>query len=248
MTPGVACGAAVADYGAMNQPAFRPIKKLATVTSILLAGQVGVALLGLVPESMYEEMASSLDDESLASLLTTVVFGIGALLALIAIWIGSIVVFLVWLNRAAWNIRALIPGGAFQFTPGWCVGWWFVPFANLLKPYQAVTEVAKASLAAATRDRNDPYATSWMSAAAPPVVGLWWAMWILSNFASNISSRQSSHGDASFVIDVVASLLHLVAAVACIMVVREVSEAQHDAHDRAAGDVRFAEGTAHVVS
>ena len=58
--------------------------------------------------------------------------------------IATIVVFLIWINRANKNSRAL---GAqnMQFTPGWCVGWWFIPIASLWKPYQAVREIWKTS-------------------------------------------------------------------------------------------------------
>jgi len=33
-----------------------------------------------------------------------------------------------------------------KYSPGWCVGWHFIPFANLFKPYLALKEIYKASL------------------------------------------------------------------------------------------------------
>jgi hypothetical protein len=50
------------------------------------------------------------------------------------------------------------------FTPGWAVGWWFVPFANLVKPFQSIRELWKASSA----DRAWPEIRTW------PVIGWWW--------------------------------------------------------------------------
>jgi hypothetical protein len=48
--------------------------------------------------------------------------------------------FCLWLHRAAKNLPALGRGGM-QFTPGWSVGWFFIPFANLVKPLAAVSEL-----------------------------------------------------------------------------------------------------------
>jgi hypothetical protein len=59
------------------------------------------------------------------------------------------------------------------------VGWYFVPFANLIKPYQAMRELWHASMGTA-----DVY-----SEEAPSRIKLWWAFWIIGNIVSNISER-----------------------------------------------------------
>ena len=46
------------------------------------------------------------------------------------------VLWFFWLHRAVANARAL--GRPTEFTPGWAVGWWFVPLANVVRPYQIV--------------------------------------------------------------------------------------------------------------
>ena len=81
--------------------------------------------------------------------------------------IATIVTFLIWINRANKNARAL---GAknMQFSPGWCVGWWFIPFAQLWKPYQAVREIWKTSK---NIDR-------WQSQ-KNNTISLWWTLWII---------------------------------------------------------------------
>ena len=55
-----------------------------------------------------------------------------------------IVLFCIWIYRANYNARQL---GAtdMQFSPGWAVGWNFIPIANLWKPYQAMREIWQAS-------------------------------------------------------------------------------------------------------
>ncbi len=91
--------------------------------------------------------------------------------------IAYIVVFLVsgflilkWIYRANYNARQLGASGM-KFTPGWSVGWYFIPIFALWKPYQAMKEIWKASHAP-----ND-----WTNAATSSVLGWWWFFWIVSN-------------------------------------------------------------------
>ena len=55
------------------------------------------------------------------------------------------ILFLMWVYRANYNVRCL---GArdLRFTPGWSVGWFFVPIANLWKSYQVMKEIWQASI------------------------------------------------------------------------------------------------------
>lgn len=77
----------------------------------------------------------------------------------------------VWIYRAAANARAL---GAPDLTisPGWAVGWYFIPIANCWKPYQAMREIWQAS--ARLQPRPD--------AAKTALLRTWWALWLLRFF------------------------------------------------------------------
>jgi hypothetical protein len=78
----------------------------------------------------------------------------------------------VWQHRAQSNLHASWRRGL-RFTPGWAVGWWFVPIASLWKPFQAVRELWAAS---------DPEANeaSWQWTRTWSVIGFWWAAWLVS--------------------------------------------------------------------
>ena len=55
-------------------------------------------------------------------------------------YIGLIVAFLMWISRASKNLSAL--GASNQkFSPGWAVGWWFIPIAWLWQPYRVTAEI-----------------------------------------------------------------------------------------------------------
>jgi len=105
------------------------------------------------------------------------------------LYIAEAAVFFMWIYRANKNLRSLHTAGL-RFTPGWAVGWFFIPFMNLFRPYQVVSEIWKAS---------DPKVgtaddTSWEAVVTSPIVGCWWALFLISNFAANIAIRTAFGG------------------------------------------------------
>ena len=107
-------------------------------------------------------------------------------LAQLALFVGTAIVFLVWLYRAEVNARAL---GAqdMMVSPGWAVGWFFIPLVHLVMPLMAVRELWKAS--ATPRD--------WQLGPVSPVVALWWACWLGTVISGNIAfalSRMDDYG------------------------------------------------------
>lgn len=90
----------------------------------------------------------------------------------------TIVVFAMFLVRANKNARAL-SSEPLEVAPAWMVWWFCIPFANLFKPYVAVREVWERS-----------------KGAAPPLLGLWWAAWILSGILSQIAIRMADPNDS----------------------------------------------------
>lgn len=75
-----------------------------------------------------------------------------------------------WIYRANANAHAL--GGDLTITPGWAVGWYFVPFACLFKPYMAMKEIWLAS----------HYGSNWGDGEATGLLGWWWGLWLLNGF------------------------------------------------------------------
>ncbi|HVQ09284.1 MAG TPA: DUF4328 domain-containing protein [Allosphingosinicella sp.] len=106
------------------------------------------------------------------------------ILAQLALFVGTGIAFLVWLYRAEINARAL---GAedMMVSPGWAVGWFFVPLVQLVMPFLAVRELWKAS--ATPRD--------WQLRPASPVIALWWACWIGTVISGNIAFSLSFMDD-----------------------------------------------------
>jgi hypothetical protein len=95
------------------------------------------------------------------------------------------ILFLMWIHRANLNIRGF---GAIdlKYTPGWSVGYYFIPIMNLFKPYQAMREIWKAS--------KNP--ANWKSESGSGLLRLWWGLWLASCFLNHISFKASMRADS----------------------------------------------------
>ena len=116
-----------------------------------------------------------------------------------------------WIYRANSNVRAR---GAkrLESSPGWAVGWYFVPYMSLFKPFGAMVEIWNASISS---DR-------WRSRPTPGLLHAWWALWLIANMFGYLvavmtrGSRslaglivQTRLGIASMVIDTIAAAVFL---------------------------------------
>jgi hypothetical protein len=91
--------------------------------------------------------------------------------------LAVIITFLWWVYRANGNLRAL-SGMTLDFTPGWAVGWFFVPFANLVVPYRVVRELWVCSF----QGKAETGATT---------VGWWWGAFISGQLLSVLAWRSA---------------------------------------------------------
>jgi hypothetical protein len=138
------------------------------------------------------------------------------------------VLFVIWMFRAAKNNEALERRGA-RFGPGWSIGAWFIPFANLVIPVLIVQDLWRGS--SADHPRGDP---RWRRAPASALVGWWWAAWVASivRFAYSGSGFHSSGSlddiETSNTVALIGVCLLAVAAVLALSVVRALSRRQLD--------------------
>lgn len=140
-------------------------------------------------------------------------------LATFAVYIATVIVFLMWLYRASNNVSAF--GEPLQHSAGWAVGSFFVPIMNLFVPYQAVKDVWK---------KSDPNVADSMFYTSPPgFFPAWWGFWLTSNFASNIYFRMSlaeAPADATAIVGILGEILSIAAAAFAIQVVRDIDRRQ----------------------
>jgi len=150
-------------------------------------------------------------------------------LAVLACMLSNIIAICMWMYRANTNIRALGTQGV-TYTPGWCAGYWFVPFLNLVRPYQAMKEIYQAS---ASSDTVASQSKSWQFATVPGVFSIWWFCWIVGNIASRAESKLVQAGVQDLTITTSVSMLAMILTVAgaltCIKVLTLIHQAQAQA-------------------
>src|ERR1044072_835531 len=152
----------------MQTDSYLSTKNFSLIAIGLLAAMAAIDLLNLILSLMqlYFPYPIELGDEIMsiwAMLLGLLVF------VLLPVYILTVIFFLIWLNRSYKN---LTPLGAqhLEFSSGWAVGYWFIPFVNLLKPFQVVREVWNQSDPDA-----DPQLNFLTSTGTPALLGFWWA-------------------------------------------------------------------------
>jgi Domain of unknown function (DUF4328) len=122
-------------------------------------------------------------------------------IAWLAFYIFTTVFVLKWIYRLNRNARSF-GFRPLKTTPGWAVGWFFIPFLNLYKPYGVMKEIWAAS--------QVPEAGEKKGAA---VIGWWWALFLIANIAGRFSFLVTKHAQTldellgATLIEVLATLL-----------------------------------------
>lgn len=141
----------------------------------ILSGVLEYRLLNDFKNGVYTSEAAAVAAGE-ASDLRQRFIGIAQLLTFL---VGGVLV-LRWIHRANTNARELGAAGM-EFTAAWSVGWYFIPFANLWKPFQAMREIWQAS--------SNP--GNWKNQPVPGLLGWWWTAWLISGLLGNYMFRLS---------------------------------------------------------
>ena len=144
--------------------------------------------------------------------------------AQIGLMLLTATVFLVWMHRAYKNLETFGERDL-TFTPRAAVWAWFIPFANLVRPFKAMTELWR---------RSDPADGEGLGSGAPGFMKAWWGVWLASNISGQFVMRSSASADTiPELLHVTAtqafsSVLSAVAGVLALIVVRDVAIRQSE--------------------
>ena len=151
----------------------------------------------------------------------------------VLLYSGTGIIFLIWFHRMHRNLPSLGETGLI-FTPGWAVGFFFVPFFNLVRPFQAMRELwhgsdpGRLEIALASDGSGGQGRLR-----TPPLVGWWWALFLAASFVENISARlllppaqTLSELRTSSLLSVAADLLLIPSALVAILLVGRLTRWQ----------------------
>lgn len=155
---------------------IKPLGGLTKTLSTLIQLTITVTALAVLADIYdyysYANLPPDVDPNEVILPSDTVTGIIGLIQTILAIVTG--ITFLMWIYRTNKNLHAL-SGEDMIFTPGWAVGWYFIPIACFYKPYQVMKEIWKVS------HKNQ--------AMTDPIVGWWWTLWLISNFLGRLAFK-----------------------------------------------------------
>ncbi|MEM7012995.1 MAG: DUF4328 domain-containing protein [Verrucomicrobiota bacterium] len=185
----------------------------AVVASGFAMGWMFQSTSGVDFENLTEEKAATIE------LTSSVTIGVGALQTLILI--ACIIIWCFWKSRVVKNAFAF---GAnwIRVTPGWAVGFYFIPIAHWFKPFQAMNDAWRAS----------EHPKFGQSASTSPLVGWWWAVWIVGGFIERGASKMLENpnvltdGGSSFAWGAVATAAGAASAIMAAALVLRLTKLQ----------------------
>lgn len=150
-------------------------------------------------------------------------FSVFSNLGFLVVFIWSAIVIGRWTYRAMSNLRK--SGITTTVSPGWAVGWHFIPIALLWMPFRGMAQIWRGSIS------SDALGNTSL----PVSMRFWWAAWIIGNSVSFMSFRMEDTGLSSgdwaqvkmgMAGGIVASTSHMLAAFLLLGLMRRVSVAQ----------------------
>lgn len=143
---------------------------------------------------------------------------IGGAVVLILEALATVILVAMWIHRVNANAHSFAEG--LSVTPGWNIGWFFVPFANLWKPFEGIKETWQAS--------EDP--DNWPHVPVPAAMRVWWGCWIVGNGLTNISTRLDGMESPLTILDLMAMAAMVASAGLLIHIIGSITRMQPVAH------------------
>lgn len=173
-------------HGSIGKQDYRYTKDPASLTIFLktmLWISFGLSILSMLSDFMQMNLLSSVSFSQAQAESNDSRQQIIGLLCLGA-YIVTGIVFLKWIHRANLNCHGFVTQ-KMEYSPGWAVGYYFIPFVNLYKPYRAMKEIWNVSA--------NP--TGWQNKKGNSLLGWWWALWLISGVLGQAVLRMSLRAD-----------------------------------------------------
>jgi len=136
----------------------------------------------------------------------------------------TIVIWLLWMHRS-YRALSFLGTGATDQTPGWAVGYWFIPVVNLWKPYQLTAEMW----------RRNASGNQSAEGHTPPLLLAWWIVWLLSGVLGRAVLTQSTYAEtipqlqSLTLTGLLGDSVNIIASVLAFFVVLGIDRLQRDA-------------------
>jgi len=209
-----------------------PLTGLAKALKVLLYIWIGLAVVTILNTVQERMLLQDVQDNPFSVSISdleasddrTAALAVLALLMLL----GTGVVFLVWMNKAYKNLK-FFGATTLRRGTGWSVGGWFIPFANLVLPFQTMRDIWVGSDPA----RADYPTEWWKGGPSAAVVGWWWGLWLLMGATGQMAWRTAPDDFAPIgeylannLVHILANLVIVPAAIVAVRLVTQVTQRQ----------------------
>jgi hypothetical protein len=144
------------------------------------------------------------------------------------------ITFLKWIYRAYKNIQGFGAEGL-RFSPGWAVGYYFIPILSLIRPVQVMSEIWRAS--------DDP--RNWPRRPGSWVIVSWWTLFLIYTGVTQVSLEiaiQASSNDQwtlAAVLAIAGDLFSIPLSIAALQLVTEIYRRQKALVEGGSSSERF---------
>ena len=168
------------------------------------------------------------DNSVIDSLESMDFFIIAFALLFVLAFIVTVVAVCVWVYRANQNLHR---GGLnnIEYSSGWSVGWFFIPFANLVKPAYVMGEIDRGT----NQLSGDFKGERWKDQENNSTVVMWWLFYILSGIFTNVSEKMidENHMDLNNYslisgLELMSFVFSLISAIMLYKLVTKISDKQ----------------------
>jgi len=204
-----------------NQPYLNPSTLSKVVVTLIIFGGILDLTAAFSSYLEYNLLASVRDGSQVTTEMANandnrqMVIGVSQTI----LYLVTTVFFAKWLYRMSRNAHA-IGNKSLKYTPGWSIGYYFIPILNLFRPYQCLRESYESFI------EKDEAKDNW-------IFPLWWFAWLVSNIVGrallkasiraeeldeliNASIMTISNDIFNVFLDVIALLLILLVTRSCI--------------------------------
>lgn len=141
----------------------------------------------------------------------------GLAVATVGLLLICAILTLIWIHRAMSVAHELTP--TLTISPGAAVGWWFVPLANFVLPFQAMREIWEGS--APDDDTGSGNA----------LLGIWWAAWIVRAVAGGLQRVFAEDIEMTLILLLTAGLAGIASAGLLTVIIQRINRMQAGAVD-----------------
>ena len=187
-----------------------------------LAFSVVLAALSLLVVLSPDLFSATIDEYSYDFTMLDSVMTVAAL-AYIPIYLFCIIMTCRMTYRTMRNLHS-IHSRDVKNSPAMSVGYYFIPFANLVMPPQVTSDIYRGTMNATNRPIKNGR------------ISLWWACWLISSIADRLSLTLG-YGIESTAISLLAIIVSMIAAFTLMRLFGDIAHAQEDMKHGGVADV-----------